>query len=186
MAGDPMKRWAALAVAALALLPIVSLADDDHDQDHTRAEPVGGPRATPEWAAYQEECGACHLAYPPGMLPRRSWDALMGGLADHFGQNAELDPAPQEAMRAWLSRWAAESGSRRRSRKILRSLGGSPPLRITDSAWWRKKHDEVPEDRFARTSVGTRANCGACHPDADQGEFDDDRVKIPRNAPAPR
>lgn len=40
---------------------------------------------------YVKECGACHLAYPVGLLPTASWKIIMAGLDDHFGENAELD-----------------------------------------------------------------------------------------------
>ena len=29
---------------------------------------------------WRTECGECHLAYPPAMLPAASWQAVMGGL----------------------------------------------------------------------------------------------------------
>ena len=44
------------------------------------------PRAVPP--AYTQECGSCHLAYPPGLLPALSWQRLMGGLDRHFGTDA--------------------------------------------------------------------------------------------------
>ena len=40
-----------------------------------------------------KECSACHMAYQPQLLPARSWDALMKGLDNHFGETASLDPA---------------------------------------------------------------------------------------------
>ena len=41
--------------------------------------------------AYEEECGSCHMAYPPGLLPGVSWQRLMAELDNHFGDNAEID-----------------------------------------------------------------------------------------------
>lgn len=38
----------------------------------------------------QSECGSCHLAFAPSMLPARSWQALMGGLQNHFGDDATM------------------------------------------------------------------------------------------------
>jgi hypothetical protein len=32
---------------------------------------------------YKQECAACHLAYPPGLLPARSWSRIMSGLDKH-------------------------------------------------------------------------------------------------------
>ena len=31
-------------------------------------------------AAWKSECGSCHVAYPPGLLPAASWRAIMAGL----------------------------------------------------------------------------------------------------------
>ena len=51
---------------------------------------------------YLKECGACHVAYPPHLLPAASWRALMAGLDRHFGQNAELEPEVRAAVERWL------------------------------------------------------------------------------------
>ena len=40
--------------------------------------------AAPANPTYAEECGSCHLAYPPGLLPAASWAKLMAGLRQHF------------------------------------------------------------------------------------------------------
>ena len=37
-------------------------------------------------ALYIEECGACHLAYPPGLLPVQSWRGIMSDLEDHLAK----------------------------------------------------------------------------------------------------
>ena len=56
--------------------------------------------------AYQQECAACHLAYPPGMLPAPSWKRIMGGLEHHYGTDASLDEASVrqrlQRFEAWL------------------------------------------------------------------------------------
>jgi hypothetical protein len=43
-------------------------------------------------ANYDEECGSCHMAYSPGLLPKKSWMKVMGNLEEHYGDNAELLP----------------------------------------------------------------------------------------------
>ena len=48
--------------------------------------------AAPRLAAYTQECAACHLAYPPGLLPAASWQRLMGGLGKHFGPTPRWMP----------------------------------------------------------------------------------------------
>ena len=43
--------------------------------------------------AYRQECGSCHVPYPPALLDAASWRALMGGLDKHFGSDAGVEPA---------------------------------------------------------------------------------------------
>ena len=42
-------------------------------------------------ALTEEECSACHLAFPAAMLPSTSWTRLMSSLESHFGEDASLD-----------------------------------------------------------------------------------------------
>jgi len=42
------------------------------------------------------------------------------------------------------------------------------------------EHDEIPAQVFKRASIGSAANCIACHSGAEQGYFDEDSVRIPR------
>jgi mono/diheme cytochrome c family protein len=137
-------------------------------------------RASPGWELYASECGSCHLAFPPGMLPARSWSALLGGLEDHFGENAEVDEATRTQLAQFLGSWAADTGGGKRS---ARTAGGTTPLRITELASWRREHDELSAAVFERKAVGSAANCTACHRKAEQGVFDEDGVRIPRDPP---
>ena len=162
----------------LALLPLASFADDDDDDDDERESHHGKrvflDRTTPQWKSYETECGSCHLAYPPSMLPARSWTALLAGLDDHFGQNAEVDAATRQQLERWLTQQAG------------RDPGGATPLRITALPWWRHEHDELSAATYRRKAILPPANCGACHPGAKEGAFSEHAVKVPRDAPAPR
>jgi len=152
-----------------------------------RASGAGeGGRAWPDvrdevWAA---ECGACHVAFPPRLLPAASWERIMNGLSDHFGENAELAPETAARIRAYLKAHAASArglgwGYDGEDDKLL-DKDPSASLRITKTAWFRRKHDEVRASVWTRESVGSPANCGACHRGADQGDFNEHRVKIPK------
>lgn len=122
-------------------------------------------------SAYVQECGSCHMAFPPGMLPARSWSRLMTGLDKHYGTDATLDEPTLRQIDAWLQ---AHAGTYKRVRE-------EPPQdRLTRSAWFERKHREVAPEVWKRPAVNSRANCTACHTRADQGDFDDDRVKIPQ------
>ena len=132
--------------------------------------------ATPSDSAelFTSECGACHMAYPAALLPARSWQAIMGNLADHFGENASLDPDAATRISDYLLANAADAGGRQSN--VLRGLAaGDVPLRITDTPWWKRQHDEVSRAAFKRADVKSASNCVACHGQgAARGVFEDD------------
>ncbi len=124
---------------------------------------------------YVEECGSCHMAYPPQLLPSASWQKIMHGLEDHFGENAELDDVSSEAIGNYLT--GNRSGS---YRKMLRNLGSRSPIRITELPYFIHEHDEIPS-RFIQSNdkVSSLSQCNACHQKAERGQFDEDNVYIP-------
>ncbi|KAB2912238.1 MAG: cytochrome C [Dechloromonas sp.] len=122
----------------------------------------------------KEECGSCHLAFAPSMLPARSWQRMMGDLKNHFGDDASLDPPVAARITGYLVSNAADSGGQRRGEKLTRGLDpGSAPLRITELPKWVREHREVPNWEWRHKDVRTRANCVACHADAERGYYDD-------------
>ncbi len=127
-----------------------------------------------------KECGDCHMAFQPSMLPARSWRALMVGLDDHFGENASLDPETARHIEAYLVANAGDVSRSRgffswRSGKMLRFLSDSEtPLRISDLRCWKRMHDELPRGAFSRANVRSKANCVACHKRAAQGDYEED------------
>ena len=125
-------------------------------------------------AAYKAECAACHVAYPPALLPAESWQRLMGGLDKHFGVDASLDAATTKAIGDWL---ATRAGT---YKKMQRERTAPPQDRITRSAWFVREHDEVPASTWQRADVRSPANCSACHRQADQGLYDEHDIRIPR------
>jgi hypothetical protein len=149
---------------AISLLT-ASLAHADDDRGHSGASLLLLPK-------YQQECAACHLAYPPGMLPAASWQRLMTNLPKHFGTDASLDSASVAELNRWL---VTNAGTYKR-------VGSEPPPadRITRSAWFIRKHDEVAAATWQRASIKSAANCAACHSQADKGDFNEHRVRIPK------
>ena len=123
---------------------------------------------------YQQECAACHLAYPPGLLPAASWQRLMGNLSQHFGTDASLDAATVKELAQWLQTHAADP------RRSKAGAAAPPEDRITRSAWFLREHREVTPATWARPAIKSAANCAACHTQADQGDFDERHVRIPR------
>lgn len=134
-------------------------------------------------ARYQQECGACHFAYPPGLLVEASWAQILTekALEDHFGENAELDSDTLNELRHYVLEGAADKSYFKRSRKIAYASQGKPDvIRITDVPYIRRKHHDIPEALIkGNDKVRTLSQCSACHTQAEQGNFDDDLVRIP-------
>lgn len=130
---------------------------------------------------WQQECASCHIAYAPSFLPKASWRSMMGDLENHFGENAGLDPVTQADILKFLEANAADSGSSRMGSKVMRRMDSkNAPLRITETRWFVREHDEVARATWARKSIGTAANCAACHRQAEKGMFDEDTIRIPK------
>lgn len=149
----------------LLLVPLllVNVPAAQSDEDH---KVVNNP-------LYKEECGGCHMAYSPELLPASSWQKIMGSLNSHFGDTAELDPAKQKELTQYL---LDNSTTNSKSRQA----SGEKTVRITQQAWFLHEHDEIP----ARLSTGNPqvksfSNCAACHQRAEQGSFREREINIP-------
>lgn len=139
---------------------------------------------------YKTECAACHLAYPPGMLPAAAWQRVLSNLPHHYGAtDASLDPATVKALSIWLSANSAKASNATNATNASNAsnasndsrLRGAPPDdRITRSPWFIRQHDEVPAAAWKRTSIKSASNCAACHGGAEQGDFNERNVRIPR------
>jgi nitrate/TMAO reductase-like tetraheme cytochrome c subunit len=126
--------------------------------------PLGAP------SSYEAECASCHMAYSPGLLGQKNWQSMMSSLDKHFGTDASLDAKTQTEITQWLIKNAA-------TRQKYAAF--APENRITKTAWFIRKHDEVNADVWKRAGIKSPANCSACHADAIKGDFEEDRVRIP-------
>ena len=132
---------------------------------------------------YADECGSCHFAYPPGLLPSKSWEKLLNekALKDHFGENAELDKDTLKTVYDYAMDNAADKSWYKRSRKIAKATeDGEAPLRITEVRYIKRKHHDIPEKMVkGNKDVKSLSYCDACHTKAKNGIFDEDTVDIP-------
>ncbi|MDO9188352.1 MAG: diheme cytochrome c [Sulfurimicrobium sp.] len=130
---------------------------------------------------WKTECSECHMAYPPALLPERSWRKMMAGLGSHFGQDASLDAASAKEITDFLEKNSAERAGGKRAKKVLGSLGpNEAPQRISETAWFIHEHDEVSPQVWKRPKIGSPANCNACHQGAEQGNYSEHQIRIPR------
>jgi hypothetical protein len=131
---------------------------------------------------YKTECGSCHLAFLPGFLPKNSWEKLMSGLEDHFGENAELEePQIKEINKFLFENAAGAPKSSSRSKKINRVMEkmSDLPIRITETPFWVRKHYSIKKWVWKREAVASKAKCEACHEDAIKGRYSEYTVNIP-------
>ena len=125
-------------------------------------------RPTQALSAYGQECAACHVAYPPALLPADAWLRIMAGLSRHYGADASLDAAQVQHIGAWLTRHAG----------TYKKVRAAPPEdRITRADWFVREHKKVlpaTNGQGARSS----AQCQHCHAQADLGLFNEPPERI--------
>jgi cytochrome b len=137
-------------------------------------------------AQWREECGSCHVAFHPNLLPSRSWQRLMAEQQQHFGADLGLDAPTSAALLAFLTANSADSHSTEASFKIDRLLKPADvPLRITETPYWIKKHRDIAATDWQSPQVKSKTNCAACHSDAEAGTFQDSAMRIPARSATP-
>ncbi len=131
--------------------------------------------------AYDKACASCHMLYAPSMLPARSWQALMTGLHDHFGDNAEVSEEVRIEVSAYLQKYAADKVENIYAQPMLDLLEDSDtPLRISETKYFILLHDTVrPEMIAGNPDVQSVARCEVCHYEALEGRYNRFAVRIP-------
>jgi hypothetical protein len=136
----------------------------------------------PAGKTFVNECGSCHTAYAPGLLPARSWRKMLGELDKHFGEDASLSEPQRLAILKDLEMLASDNpAANMRMRRIDSAIPASTtPQKISDTGYFKYMHDEVPGYIWQRKSIGARANCIACHIRANDGRYGEREVRIPQ------
>lgn len=140
-------------------------------------------------ATYSEECGACHLAYQPGLLPAQAWTQVMepAALSDHYGDDASLTETLGAELASYLTAHSADQASAPRSRAFAVGFdadAGTGLPRITETRYFKRKHDEVPASLVtSNPDVGSFSQCNACHSGAAKGIYNDSQIDIPSYGP---
>ncbi len=119
----------------------------------------------PKW---KEECGSCHIAYPPQLLTAENWQRLMGGLNKHFGANAVLDAKDNKDILDFMQRNAGSG-----------NMHSASSLRIGDTSWFTREHHEVSNNTWSNPLVKSRSNCTACHVNAERGDWSERGIRMP-------
>jgi hypothetical protein len=127
--------------------------------------PACSPAASQGWSVTdqttRDECSACHIAYPPALLPKASWNAILDDLSNHFGEDASLPAESVAQIRAYLDGAAPAT---------IRGMDPAKPiLKISDFPWFQGVHGRFEALAVADPRGGTMATCAA-----EQGFFEGD------------
>lgn len=156
-----------LVVGALLLVGGVNLA----------VKSPSGWRVVQVPATYKNECGDCHHAYHPSLRSKEAWREIMNGLVGHYGEDASLDKEIAKSIRSYLNSNPAGTFDTEASQHMGRVETAS--LRMTDTPYWKKRHQNIALSVFRQKGVGSKVNCNGCHKDAASGRFDDAEIQIP-------
>jgi hypothetical protein len=177
-------------VLMVGIASSLDIAREEHEEEHGENREVrreghreenSGISSQVRNDVYVDECGSCHLAFQPQFLPKRSWVKIMNTLDDHFDENAALDDTTQSLILEFLLSFSAETSSSKMSRKLLSSISDAEtPLRISETPYFKRKHHKIRPEVFTRKSIVSTANCAACHPKAENGDYEEDDVIIPK------
>lgn len=155
------------AILMAAAMPTVEASGDE---EHHHREGKRG-RNTPLDPVYVKECGSCHLPYAPGLLSDATWQRVMAGLADHFGENAELP----EGDRAHIARLLSAHADGRTT------SGRETSLRISQLPWFTREHRQIPA-RLApggNPRITSWSACQECHPRAASDSYAEREIRLP-------
>jgi hypothetical protein len=140
--------------------------------------PFVGPALAMD-AQWQHECGSCHLAFHPSLLPARSWQVMLGE-QDHFGEDLAFDAKAVASLSSYASAHSAEHAETPTAWKIAsRTPAGSTPLRIIETPYWKRRHAGVTDADWQRVK---KIDCAGCHLDAELGTFEPGAIRIGRTS----
>jgi cytochrome b len=154
------------AVAAIEIAYVAAWSPRDHER---RMREEAAAKATLKTQAWFKECGSCHLAYSPAMLPFASWQRTLDEQEKHFGEDLGLGA---EAVRTLLEHAKATPAPSWAAWKLAASVPkGEAPLEVSVTPFWREAHSSLHDSDFKPPRSAGRHDCEACHQDAASGIF---------------
>ncbi len=171
------KVVAAFFILLSLAVPIYALSTDS-PLLKSEFTPIEYSKIEPDFV---EECASCHTLYPPFLLPTENWKVLMSGLESHFGDDASIDEELSISIENFLTTNSADSSTKEAAVYIKHSLKNKKDIiAITDTAYWKKKHKEIPKSVFESKRVKSASNCKACHKNIENGLIEDFEIEIPK------
>lgn len=145
-----LRTWVGLLVAiAIGLTGWQALAQESAPPDDPWASYRAGAQL------YVENCGSCHLAVPPEVLPGDTWRRLISD-SNHYGVTIEPLRGPfRQSMWAFLRDFSRD-----------RLASETVPYRVASSRLFKALHPDVTFEQPV-----TLGSCVSCHPQAEVGNF---------------
>lgn len=182
------------AVGLLSLGTVgLAFADDDEEGEEGERESSGWmesrtPLAPIVNATYSQECGSCHMAYQPGLLPPQAWAQIMepAALANHYGDDASLTDELRTEISTFLgvNTLNLAQQSNPYAQDPANPTAGQGLPRITETPDFKRKHDEIPVRLIKdNPKVGSLSQCNACHRQAAEGDYNERQINIPGHGP---
>jgi diheme cytochrome c len=169
-------------IAAIALLAAGSVAFGADDR-YVKEKPGSMNGFLPvKNEQYLKECGACHFAYLPGLMPARDWEAVMTTLDKHFGENVQLPEPTRAALLRYLTENAADRSPYHGSQWLNDNIPASHTTRrITAIPYVAFKHTVVKEAISRNFAIAVRklTNCQQCHTEIENGSIGIHELYIP-------
>ena len=172
-----MNTWIALAASVLAV-GAACAASEIFDKKYDSS--AGFLQVTN--AQYKAECGTCHFAYSPGVLPERSWKLVMAEIDRHYGEKLKLAPGVADGITKYLTDNAADKSAFLGSKQLMVRISDSmTPKRVITVPHLITMHRVMREVLGTNSKVEVRklTNCNACHTQAEAGSFANDELVIP-------
>lgn len=127
-----------------------------------------------DFKLYKKECGSCHIAYAPYLLPQNAWEKMMGDLENHFGDDASLDDEDRVQILSFLSKYSLEQFDTKFKAKIKKE--DREKIAISEYVFYQKAHKKIPQEVFSSKEIKSKANCQNCHKDAENGTFSKENI----------
>jgi len=184
------KKLVALLIAGVLSVGAMDLAvaEEDEEGENEGLEQEGlmmesrMPIRPATNATYNNECGSCHMAYQPGLLPPSAWAQIMtpAALSNHYGDDASLTEDLRQEISAVLG---LNSLNLALQGAPLDQAAGTLP-RISTTPGFKREHDEIPARLVkGNPEVGSFSQCNTCHRGAQEGDYNERRINIPGYGP---
>lgn len=125
---------------------------------------AGSHQYGPYPAKYVEECGSCHVPYPPQRMTQAGWETQMRNLKQHYGTDASVDETAHKAISTYLM---ANASTKEKNAPT------EATARLTKTRWFIKEHGAIPP------KGQSFSNCSGCHTQAEKGDYSERTLKPP-------